>query len=52
MMLDFEDRLPAPPLSLTERVLVGLGVAMSLYGTAATLLTGARALIGVASALT
>ncbi len=33
-MIDFEDRAPAPPLSIGERLLAGLCGIISIYGLA------------------
>ena len=43
-MIKFENRAPAPPLSRLERALIGLAMALSIYGFAATLLATARTL--------
>ena len=32
MMIDFEDKMPAPPMSRGERILLGLLIILTLYG--------------------
>lgn len=41
MMIDFEDKQPAKPLSRGERVLLGILGALTVYGFAAQLATAA-----------
>lgn len=44
-MIDFEDRMPAPPMGLGERLFLGFVAAMTLYGYAASVYSGAQFLM-------
>jgi hypothetical protein len=41
-MIDFEDRMPAPPMGAGERLFLGFVVAMTIYGYGATLYGAAQ----------
>lgn len=36
-MIDFEDRMPAPPLSRGERLMIAITTILSIYGVGATI---------------